>query len=282
MNRIIKGFKKLTAYDHFLVFLIILSLLKVINIFSNEGLTSVIHFLKLGIPLFVISSSLFFIFKYITKKKKKYKHALISTFLILLMLSHADPDPIRGILVIVLLYVSKFFITYQGQTIFNPVVFAIGMSTIIAWIIPIVAVPPLDFSGIDIRFSIANKLVPFALIPIILSLIFNVARIKKHPLAISYIVTSLIGGFMISAYTESPFSYVLTIAFMGVAIIVEPKTAPHKIKDQWVFGISLALITLFFQMIKVPNAVVVTLMMANILYFVIQQQRKLVTKKIIK
>jgi hypothetical protein len=55
---------------------------------------------------------------------------------------------------------------------------------------------------------------------------------------------------------------------MGVAIIVEPKTAPHQTKDQWVYGISLALITLFFQMIKVPNAVVVSLMMANISYFV--------------
>jgi hypothetical protein len=273
MKLIIKIFKSLTAYDHFLIFLIILSVLKIADVFLDDGAGAGLHFLILGALLFVISSILFFGFKYLTKQKKKYQHALISTFLILLMLSHADPDPVRGILVIFLLYISKFFITYKKQTIFNPIAFAIGTTTLIAMVIPFIEIAPLDFSGIDIRFTILGQLVPIALVAISLSLLFNVGRIRKHRLALSFIIPSLLFGFFFPEYTDNFTSFALAIVFMGTAIIVEPKTSPHKANEQLIYGISMALIVFGLHVFKVPNALVLGLMACNVLYFIFKQKR---------
>lgn len=102
MSKIKTLIKKLTAYPHFLVFLIILSVLKIVNVFITKGSRDGLQFLMLGIGLLVISAVLHFAFSYLFDKNKKYLHSLISTFLILLMLSYADPGPLRGVLVIIL------------------------------------------------------------------------------------------------------------------------------------------------------------------------------------
>ena len=78
-------FKSLTAYDHFLVYLIILSLLKITNVFIVNGHEAGFQFIKLGVTLFVISSVIFLAFKYGLDRRKKYQHAAISTFIILLV-----------------------------------------------------------------------------------------------------------------------------------------------------------------------------------------------------
>jgi len=263
-----KIFNKLTAYHHFLVFLIILSILKIVNVFIYSGAEAGLHFMKLGAALFVISSLLYLGFKYTINRQKKYLHVLISTFLILLVLSHEDPDPIRGLLVIVLLFVSKFVVKYKNQTIFNPIVFAIGITTLLAFITPLIGIPPLDWSGIDIQFVILNTPIPISLLPIILALIFNVGRIRKHPLALSFIATMLIVGFLASTHGNNFLSYTISTFFIGAAIIVEPKTSPKKPNEQIVYGVLMALMIIGFSLLEIPNAPVMALLLGNILYFV--------------
>jgi len=136
MSQVKELFKKLSPYHHFLVFLIILTVLKIVNVFITAGFEEGKHFAGLGVGLIVISSLLHLAFSRVFDKNKKYLNSLISTFLIILMLSHADPEPVRGVMVIVLLYVSKFFVKYKGQNIFNPVIFTIGVITILALFIP--------------------------------------------------------------------------------------------------------------------------------------------------
>ena len=104
MSKIQIQFKKLTTYHHFLVFLIMLTVLKIINVYIIDGVDDGLHFAMLGVGLIVISSVLHLIFRTVFDKKKKYLHSLISTFLIILMLSHADPEPVRGVMVILLLF----------------------------------------------------------------------------------------------------------------------------------------------------------------------------------
>ncbi len=273
MNKLKEIFKKLTAYDHFLVFLIILFVLKIVDVFSDNGLEAGLHFLQMGIALFAISSIVFFAFRHLFDKKKKYQHALISTFLILLMLSHENPEPIRGLLVILLLYLSKFTIKYKKQNIFNPVVFAIGMATILAIIIPELGIPPLDWSGIDIRFNIAGTIFPIAIVPIILSIIFNVGRIKKHSLALSFIISSLIFGLFLQTYDHDPISYVLITGFIGAAILIEPKTSPIKTQEQIIYGVSIACMYFALTYINLPNAPITGLMVGNALYFLYKQKK---------
>ena len=273
MRKPIEIFKKLNAYDHFLVFLVILSILKITSVFIDNGNEAGLHFMKLGAALLVISTVLYLIFKYGVDKRKKYLHVLISTFLILLVLSHGDPDPVRGLLVILLLFISKFLIKYKGHNIFNPLVFAIGATTLLAMVIPVIGIPPLDWSGIDIRFEIFNTAIPLSLLPIILALIFNVGRIKKHPLALSFIATSLILGFIFKDHEGNYLSYIISTVFIGAAIIVEPKTSPTKNSEQIIYGIAMALIIPGISMVKIPNAPIIGLMLGNVLYFVYKRMK---------
>lgn len=267
MKKPAEVFKNLTAYDHFLVFLIILSILKVTNVFVVDGQEAGFHFIKLGVALFAISSVIFIAFKYGLDRRKKYQHAVISTFIILLILSHADLNPVRGVLVMLLLYISKFLIKYKKQNIFNPVVFAIGITTLLALLMPGLDLPPLDWSGIDIRFSIFGTAFPLSLIFITLSLIFNVGRIRKHPLALSFIVSSLLLGFIVNSSDGNYLSLIISTAFIGSAIIVEPKTSPAKTRDQIIYGISMALLIMGLSLLKVPNVPIIGLLIGNALYF---------------
>ncbi len=267
MTTLKKTVKNLTAYHHILVFLIILTTMKIVNVFVTQGFIEGLHFAKLGVGLIVISSILHLVFTKLFDAKKKYLHSLISTFLILVMLSHADPEPVRGILVIVLLYVAKFFVKYKGKNIFNPVAFTIGMVTILALFIPALGIPPMDFTGVDIRFPIAGLQVPLPLLPIMLALIINVGRIKKHPLALSFIITSLILGVFIGAYDNDIFSYLIITSFTGVAVIVEPKTAPSNKQQQIVYGVISAVFITGLTIFNVPNSLVVSLLFLNLAYF---------------
>ena len=267
MKKPAEVFKNLTAYDHFLVYLIILSILKITNVFVVDGQEAGFHFIKLGVALFAISSVIFIAFKYGLDRRKKYQHAVISTFIILLILSHADLNPVRGVLVMLLLYISKFLIKYKKQNIFNPVVFAIGITTLLALFIPGMDIPPLDWSGIDIRFSILGAAFPLSLIFITLSLIFNVGRVRKHPLALSFIASSLLLGFIINSYDANYLSFIISTAFIGSAIIVEPKTSPAKTGEQLIYGISMALLIMGLSLFNVPNVPIIGLLIGNAFYF---------------
>jgi len=266
-------FKKLTTYHHFLVFLIILTVLKIANVFITKGLDEGLHFAGLGVGLIVISSILHLVFSKLFDKKKKYLHSLISTFLIILMLSHADPEPVRGVLVILLLYVAKFFIKYKKQNIFNPVVFTIGIITLLAYFVPFLNVPPMDFTGIDIRFPIFGLEIPLPLLPITLALVFNVKRIRKYTLAFSYIASSLVLGYFIGAYEGDVFSYLIITMFVGTAVIVEPKTSPNTQIQQFSYGVLMSVVIVGLTLLNIPNPIVVGLLFANLVYFIYNQKK---------
>ncbi len=70
MKKLVELFKKLNAYDHFLIFLIILSILKIASVFIADGVSGGFHFMKLGASLFVIASILYLAFKYGLDKQK--------------------------------------------------------------------------------------------------------------------------------------------------------------------------------------------------------------------
>lgn len=267
IEKLSQKIKSLSAYDHFLVFLIILSVLKIVNVFAIGGTEAGFHFLKLGGGLLAISSLLFFVFKFLFDKKKKYKHALISTLLILLVLSHADPDPVRGVAVVLLVYVAKFFVKIKRQNIFNPIVFGIGIVTFLSAFMPFMDFPPADFSGIDIRFEIMGWAVPIAILPIALSYTFNVGRMRKYPLVTSFIALSLLLGFLFGFMDENPLSFILITAFVGVAILTEPKTAPAKTRDQIVYGCLVALLITGIYCLDLPNAAILGVFIGNIGWF---------------
>jgi hypothetical protein len=274
VSKLSKFLKSLTAYDYFLVFLIILSVMKITNVFVVDGKDAGLLFAGLGVGLFVITTVLYFIFSRLFDKSKTYKNVLISTFIILLVLSHADPDPVRGVVVILLLFVSKFFVKYKGQNVFNPVVFAIAVTTLFSFLVPSIDLPPLDWTGVDIRFPILGMEIPLPVIPLLLALTFNVARVKRHPLAVTFIMASLGLGWALQSFEGSFLSYFISILFIGAAIIVEPKTSPGKFKEQIIYGLSMAFFIVFLALLKVPNAPIIAFLIANLVYFIFKQQKK--------
>ena len=257
-------FKKLTTYHHFLVFLVMLTVLKITNVFITEGAENGFHYAKLGVGLVVISSILYLVFRTIFDKEKTYINAMISTFLIILMLSHADPEPITGVMVILFLYVSKFLVKYKGENIFNPIVFTIGFVTILALVIPSLGVPPLDFTGLNIRFPISGYEVPLTIIPITLAFLFNVPRIKRQPLAISFLAVSLLLGFITGGLENDPLSFVLIFLFIATAVIIEPKTSPLQVKEQIIFGVLIAVLITLLTLLNIPNPIIIGLFIGNI------------------
>jgi hypothetical protein len=274
VSKLSKFLKSLTAYDYFLVFLIILSVMKITNVFVVDGKDAGLLFAGLGVGLFVITTVLYFIFSRLFDKSKTYKNVLISTFIILLVLSHADPDPVRGVVVILLLFVSKFFVKYKGQNVFNPVVFAIAVTTLFSFLVPSIDLPPLDWTGVDIRFPILGMEIPLPVIPLLLALTFHVARVKRHPLAVTFIMASLGLGWALQSFEGSFLSYFISILFIGAAIIVEPKTSPGKFKEQIIYGLSMAFFIVFLALLKVPNAPIIAFLIANLVYFIFKQQKK--------
>ncbi|NOQ73387.1 MAG: hypothetical protein GQ574_15380 [Crocinitomix sp.] len=274
MTRIVRLFKGLTPYDHFLTFLLILTVMKIVNVFVVAGKTEGVQFALLGLGLIALSTLIFFLLKKFVDQKKTYKNTLISVLIIVLILSHADPEPIRGILVILLLFVSKFFIKHKKRNIFNPVIFSVAVVTLISFIIPAIGVPPVDWTGIDIRFPILGNEVALPIIPIILALTFNVGRMKRHPIALTFIIISLAIAYGFNFYGTTFLSYAISILFVGAAIIVEPKTSPTKFPLQFYYGAATAIGIALLSLAAIPNAIILGLFLSNIVFFVHSQMMK--------
>lgn len=278
MTTLKRIFTSLTPYDHFLAFLIILTIMKIVNVFVVNGKDDGIEYFLLGIGLIVISTVIYLPLRFYVDNKKGYKNLMISVLIIVLILSHAEPEPIRGILIILLLFVSKFIIKYKKKNIFNPVIFSVSIVTVISFTTPSIGAPPLDWTGIDIRFPIFGQEVPLPILPIILALIFNVGRLKKHPLALSFVIVSLGIGFAFDFFRGEFISYLIAILFVAAAIIVEPKTSPTKVRKQLMYGIGIAITIGLLMLIEIPNAIVLGLFASNIVFFVDSQLLKPVKK----
>ena len=259
-------FEKLTAYDHLLVFMGILTLLKVISVFVYQGPDEGIHLLKLSVGLFVGFSAIFLAFKFTVDKQKTYKNALISAFILLLVLEHDKPYLIGGLMMFTLVHISKFFIKINKKNIFNPVVFGIAMVTIVSFFVPSIDTPPATFEIINFRFNIFNMEMPLAFIFILLSLIFNTRRVNRFALALSFIIPALLLGLILPMDTKQYILFALSISFTGVAIIVEPKTSPSIEKQQIFYGVTMALLIVGLYFLKVPNSIFIGIFTGNILY----------------
>lgn len=260
------AFEKLTAYDHLLVFMGILTLLKVVSVFVYQGTDEGIHLLKLTVGLFGGFSAIFIGFKYLFDKQKKYKNALISALILLLVLAHNEPYLIGGLVMFTLVNVAKFFIKVNRKNIFNPVVFGIAMVTVLSFIVPAIDTPPATFEILDFRYNVFNMAIPLAFVFILLSLVFNTRRVKRFPLALSFIIPALLIGLLFSMETNQYILYALSISFTGAVIIIEPKTSPSKQKQQIIYGIAMALLVVGLQFLKVPNSIFIGLFIGNIFY----------------
>jgi hypothetical protein len=139
-------------------------------------------------------------------------------------------------------------------------------------VLPFLNTPSMDFTGIDIRFPIMGNSIPLTLLPIGLALIFNVARVKRQPLALSFIITSLLLGIFIGAYDGDYFSYLIIVGFVGAAVIIEPKTSPLKMNSQIIYGVLMALFIAALTKLEVPNAIVIALLVANLIFFMVEKK----------
>lgn len=256
----------------------LLAAMKVISVFVEQGAATGLHLSQLAAELFAGSSLYFLVFRYLFDKNKAYKNALISTFILLLVLAHDKPYLLGGLLMMTSVYVAKFFIQVKRKSVFNPIVFGIGMVSLLSLLIPGIDTPPATFELLDVRLRIGGCAFPLAFIFILLSLIFNTRRVNRFALALSFICTALVLGFTFPLGADSFIRYALAISFTGTVILVEPKTSPGKMREQLVYGPLMALLVVALLHLNVPNAIFVALWAGNVGYAVyIHQFRKIIS-----
>jgi CDP-diglyceride synthetase len=82
----------------------------------------------------------------------------------------------------------------------------------------------------------------------------------------------LILGFIFSTSDGNYLSYIISTAFIGSAIIVEPKTSPSKTKEQIIYGITIALLIMGLSLLHLPNAPIIGLLLGNAFYFLYKNE----------
>ncbi|TNE43149.1 MAG: hypothetical protein EP343_34650 [Deltaproteobacteria bacterium] len=265
-NPLVAMFKKLTPADHTATLLLILTLAQALQIALDKTGKDAIHFL-LGAALLVgISLAMFWPLKVMLQPKKKAVHALISTLMLFLVLSHDNHQLWTASALLLTLYVAKFGLQYRGMAIFNPIAFSIVSVTLLSFVVPSVNDPELVWAGLQANFTVSGIVLPVSLMFMGISILGNVRRIRRIPLALSYLGTAFLLQLVLDA-SISWLAFATATLFMGALAVVEPRTSPVKRNQQIVYGVLAAMLYVGFAHFKLPSAAMLSLCVANLGYF---------------
>ena len=262
MNRIKQIFNKLTASDHFLIFLIILFLLKSFS--ADSG-----NYLHIGIEHLIIGFIWFLPFKYGVDRSKSFQNATISIFIIILIMQHTNLNMVTGFSVFVFTYIAKFFIN-KSVSYVNPVVFALAMVSMLSFITPFYLLPAVDFNGVTHFITILSIYFPLAIVPLVLSILINGKRLKRSFLSEIYFATATL--VQLSIHQDISWEFILSQLFVAAILIIEPKTSPVGKKQQAILGVSVAVCVHFFVLKGVPNGEVFAILIGNIGYYLFRKR----------
>ncbi len=265
-NPLVTMFQKLTPADHTATLLLLLTLAQALQIALTQTRKDAIHFL-LGAGLLVgISLAMFWPLKKWWQPKKKAVHALISTLMLFLVLSHDNHQLWTASALLLTLYVAKFGLQYQGMAIFNPIAFSIVSVTLLSFVIPSVNDPELVWAGLQANFTVSGVVLPVSLLLMGVSIVGNVRRIRRIPLALSYLGTAFLLQLVLDA-SISWLAFATATLFMGALAVVEPRTSPVKRNQQVIYGVLAAMLYVGFAHFKLPSAAMLSLCVANLGYF---------------
>lgn len=272
-NPVVRLFKSLTPADHAAALLLILTTIQTTYLVLNQGWKPGFHFLLGGTLLVLISSAMFFPLKKWVNPKKKYVHALISTLMLFIILNHDAHDLLTGIVLLLVVYLAKFGLQYQKKAIFNPLALSVALVTLLAIPIPWIKDPGLTWDGLRATFTWFGVLVPLPLFFLTLSIFTNARRIRRIPLALTYVAVALGLGYLVGNVSDWML-FVTGTLFMGSLVVIEPRTSPVKVKQQLLYGAVAAGLFVLFLQLSVPSASMVALCVVNLGYFAFRQMKQ--------
>lgn len=208
-----------------------------------------------------------FLFLKLRKKELFFPSAAIVTSLIIVLLI----DPYSPIFIPVLLSIaamfSKNFIRF-GRHIFNPASFGLGFISIvftkaISWW------APGELFALSIKF-------PFLLLILFSPFLVSGLRMKKYFITLSFLFFYALGSIMFFQSTNNILNLVFdpTIIFFSLVMITEPMTTPHSRKNQILFGLFIAILSIFssriiyqIPMLKTLDPLIFALLLGNLIFF---------------
>ena len=254
---------KLNSIQEVLLFL---SIFSIFAIYKNPSTGVFVH-LATTIGFSVI---LFYLFTFLSKKKKLLSNTLITSFILFLILHYftQNQNIIYDLLVTFLAIFSKFFLEYKGSPIINPATFACLIIGYISRFFPIGS--PLFVSWWGTAFG--GYLSMILILP---WLTYGVYRWEKLPTLISFLITNAIMLFLLQQNLELiKFIYTSsTIYFLGSIMLIDPKTSPFMRNQQIIYGLIAGITYPIFMKLNLPYFELLAIATANIYFF---------TKKIIQ
>lgn len=203
----------------------------------------------------VTASILDLAIKKILKKSLGFPYSAIITGIIIGSVAQFHVDLIIVVVASIIAIGSKFVIKIKGKHIFNPAVLGLLISFI------------LFSSGDEWWVAVGYNFLGYT---IILTPILILVNYKAMKLGVSLpfiLITAILyfATFILPLNLEGAINLFYTIPYYFVFIMVsEPKTSPHTLKQQIVFGVSVAVLSFVFMQYGILYYQLIALLIGNL------------------
>jgi len=196
----------------------------------------------------VFSVVLHFIYDYVFYKKVLFSISAVTTALGLGLLVNYGHNLLYPIIPIFIAISSKYLFTYNGKHRFNPGMFGVAISVLLASDF-ISAAPAYQWNGI-------SSMAIFIIMPAIL---FFMPSINRHYLVLSFLgvflLQIILRSILISHYLPFQTLFLGTISspaffLFTFFMITDPPTSPNDKKSQIIIGVSLGLVDLLYHLVS--------------------------------
>jgi len=265
-DKLVSLFKSLSPADHVAALLLILTTIHSVDVTLQQGWKSGIKVFSGAIFLVALALLLFWPLKQWLSRRKKPVHVVISALMLFLVLNHSGHQVLTVVLLFTGLFWAKFGLKVKGKMLFNPVAFSIAFVTVLSILFPVVKDPGLEWTGILAKFQWFGIWIPLPLLFLTLSIFTNARRVKRIPLALSYILVVLSLQLLLGGIKT--LTAVLPAAlFMGALVVLEPKTSPVRTRQQILYGVVSGSLFMLFLTLSVPSAAMMALCVSNLGYW---------------
>lgn len=180
--------------------------------------------------------------------------------------------PVTGVLIATILaIVSKFVIRLKGLHIFNPAVFGVVVSRLLTVGHGSAAISH-GAQAVE-GFAVGGFVVSLVFVPL---LIFASYTARKLWISIPFLIISALLFYFTGLASLNPLNIQNSIMFLEVLpwyfafiIVSEPKTSPYVKKEQVVFGIGIAVISVLIQLLSGSHVgALMAILLGNLIYAV--------------
>ncbi|MDA1060764.1 MAG: hypothetical protein O3B47_03145 [bacterium] len=232
-------------------------------------------FIHLGATL-GFGLALFYLFTFLSRKKKNIYNTVISTLIIFLVLHYGikTADVIYPIIVTFIAIFSKFFLERKNFPIINPVVFALLLTYLASTVIPSFDAPFISWWGTNYKALIGSYNFPLGMLLILVWMFFGLGKWRKYRILFSFLVAHSILLFLRTNldatinFTTLEFTLSdATIYFFAAIMLIEPKSSPMIKLQQIIFGIIAALAYNLMAHFQVNHFDLFAIAIANLYFF---------------